>query len=315
MPTMTINIHGCDGSFWTVHGEGAGAEGVAMGKDQVKGLFDAPVRTEWRAGARQEGGSLKGVWHEWRDLELGFHVSAQRVSGGELEDIDSRFRQAFDYREDPWDHNSKLAKIEVVAPSGSSRFLDVQLYEAPDFNPGTDPYVVDHANPILPLRAGQPFWYEPDLVLTWTTADVAGSGLIPVANPTDLPANHKWICTRGDWVLPDVSWEGAPYKRKPGVAKLTGRDDRNRAIVMPTVGALEGGMTVDLDPMELMVRDAADTNLLGRMPVPGRYFEYQIPPKTQRQTVLPVSVTNAPEGGAMVKLVIPQRWTRPVGLQ
>ncbi|OXM19351.1 hypothetical protein [Rhodococcus qingshengii] len=313
MASMTINIHGTDGSFWPVHGEDAGTEGVDLGVDQVKGLFDSPVRTSWVAANAESGGTMKGMWNDWRDLALGFHVSADRVAGGDQEDIDSRFRQAFDYRVDQWDHDAKLACIEVITEN-STRFLDVQLYEQPDFDPGIDPLVVEYSNPIIPLRAGQPHYYEDDYVTKWSTGSSSGSGEIEVWNPTDQPMRHKWIGTRGDWILPDVSWEGPPGKRRPGVSKLSGRNDANRSIVMPSIGALEGGFTVDLDPMKLMVRDAANTNLLGRMPVPGRFFEYVIPPKTQKQT-LRVSVTNAPAGGAMIQLVQPRRWSRPIGMQ
>lgn len=314
MKSMTINIHGCDDSFWAVHGDGAGAEGVSLGQDQVKGLFAPPVRTAWAAGARQSGGTMKGMWHDWRDLALGFHVTAQGVRGGDQEDISSRFWQAFDYREDQWDHASHLAKIEVITDN-SVRFLDVQKYEGPDFDPGIDPLSIEYENPIIPLRAGQPFWYEDDEITEWSTSSSSGSGLIEVENPTDQPMRHKWAFTRGDWTLPDISWEGPKWNRRPGVSKLTQRDDRNRMILMPTIGVLEGIGRVSLDTSrELMIRDAADTNLLGRMPVPGRYFEYVIPPYTQRQT-LPVSVANAPAGGAKVQLIQPRRWSLPYGLQ
>lgn len=309
---LTVNIHGCDGSFWPVHGEDAGSEGVWLGYDQVKGLHDARTRTAWKEGARQNGGSMKGMWFEIRDLNLGFEIVASRVPGGDQADIDSRFRQAFDYREDLWDHDAKLARVEVIEDS-STRNLDVQLYEQPDFDPPADPLVIGHANPKLPLRAGHPFWYEPDEITHWFT-EVDGPGEIEVENPTDLPMYQKWICTIADWVLPDVSWEGPPGDRHPGVSKLTGRDDSERSIIMPHLTAINGGATVDLDPMKLMVRDKHDMNLLGQMPVPGMFFEYVIPPYTQRQT-LPVSVTNVPAEGAMVQLVQPRNWTRPYGLQ
>lgn len=314
MPSMTINIHGCDGSFWPVHGEDAGSEGVWLGEDQVKGLFSVPGRTYWKSSQRQIGGTMKGLWYDPRDLSLGFHIVAGRVRGGDQEDILSRFRQAFDFREDQWDHDSRLARIEVIAPSGSARFLDVQLYEMQDFDPGRDPLAMGHGNPVMPLRAGMPFYYEEPEITTWSTTGASGTGEIEVENPTDQPMLQKWIVTRGDWTLPDVSWEGPPYNRQPGVSKMTGRDDRDRKILLPSITALEGGATVDLDAMELMIRDAADTNLLGRMPVPGRFFEYCIPPKTQRQT-LPVSVANAPAGGAMVQLVQPRWWSEPIGGQ
>lgn len=313
MPSMTINVHGCDGSFWPVHGEDAGAEGVALGQDQVKGLFSVPGRTFWKSTQRQIGGTMKALWYDPRDLLLGFHLSSRRASGVDQEELISRFRQAFDWREDQWDHDAQLARIEIIAPSGSTRLLKLQRYDKDDFDPGIDPLVVDHANILMPLRAGMPFYYEdPEITTLEFTAD--GAGEIEVENPTDQPMLHKWIVTRGDWTLPDVSWEGPAHNRRPGVSKATGRDDRNRMILLPSITALEGGATVDLDAMSLMIRDAAGTNLLGRMPVPGRFFEYCIPPHTQRQT-LPVSVANVPAGGAMVQLVQPRWWSDPIGGQ
>ena len=312
--SMTVNVLGQDGSFWPVHGDDAGAEGVALGKGQVKGLFTVPGRTFWKSSQRQIGATMKGLWYEARDLSLGFHISAQRVPGGDQEDIMSRFRQAVSWREDEWDHDARLAKTEVIAPSGSVRYLDVQRYDRDDFDPDVDPLVVKHGNPIMALRAGMPFYYEDPEITTWSTTGSSGTGEIEVENPTDQPMLQKWIVTRGDWTLPDVSWEGPPHDRRPGVSKATGRDDRDRMILLPPITALEGGATVDLDAMSLMIRDAADTNLLGRMPVPGRFFEYCIPPHTQRQT-LPVAVANAPAGGAMVQLVQPRWWSDPIGGQ
>ena len=311
--TSIINIYGCDDSFWCVHGPEAGRDGVALGKDQVKGLFDAPVRTSWTSGARQVGGTMKGLWWEPRDISLGFHIAESAVSGGDQEDIMSRFRRAFDYRPDPWDHDARLARIEWVTDRGA-RSLDVALYEAPDFNPGIDPLVLGYGNPVLPLRAGQPFWYEPDVITSWSTSAASGSGVISGSNPTDVPMRHKWILTRGQWTLPDLSWEGPPGARVRGVSKATGRDESSRGILMPPLGTLEGGATVDLDPMELMVRDAHRTNLLGRMPVPGRFFEYVLPSHLQG-VELPVSVTGAPAGGAMVQLVAPRLWLTARGGQ
>lgn len=310
MGSLTVEVRGCDGSFWSVHGPGSGAEGVHMGHEQVEGLFDAPVRTAWVSSAHQSGGTMKGKWFEIRDMSLGFHV----LGGVGHADVDSRFRMAFDYREDEWDHDAELTHIDVTSEQSGTRTMDVQLYQAPDFNPGVDPLVLSHANPIVPLRAGQPMWYEPDVITAWSTAASSGSGTVIVSNPTDQPMRHKWIVTRGDWTLPDVSWQGKKGYRVPGVDKLTGRDDSSRAILMPTIGVLEGGATVDLDPMKLMVRDAHDTNFLGRLPVPGQFFQYVIPPYTP-ETELPVSVTGAPAGGAMVQCVQPRRWSRPLGLE
>lgn len=311
---LHIRVHGCDGSLWHVYGDQQGREGVFLAADQVKGLFAAPVRTSWKGGARQIGGRMRGQVNEWRDLLLGFHVVAARVQGGDQEDIMGRFAEAFAYRPDPYDHDSRLAYIEVASDK-TSRNLDVQLYKNKDFDPPRDPLKRKAANPELPLRAGQPYYYEPEIVTKFELAggQTSGTGEIPVSNPSPLPMYQKWILTRGDWMIPDVSWEGPPRARRRGVSKLTGRDDRDRMIPMAPIGALQGGAVIELDPnADLMVRDAHGTNLLGQMPVPGMYFEYEIPPHTQK-TMLPISVTNAPAGGAMAQLVQPRLYPEPIG--
>jgi hypothetical protein len=75
---------------------------------------------------------------------------------------------------------------------------------------------------------------------------------------------------------------------------------------------VNGGAVADLDRQELMFRDANDTNILGQLA--GKFFNYAIPPYTP-PTTLPVSYTAAPSGGAAVQLVVPQRWTRPWGME
>lgn len=309
---LTIILHGCDGSTWHVHGKGAGAEGVWCAMGQMKGLFAPPVRTAWSSGARQRGGKLRGMWFDPRDTNLGFHLVPDRV-GADPEALMSMWWNAVGYREDEYDWDSKLATIEAISPRGVSRFLDIQLRDTVDFDPTIDPLMRRHANPILPLRSAQPLWYsEPD-VSKWSTTATSGSGTVTVSNPSPIPMWQKWNITRGDWTLPDRSIEGPPRHRFLGRSKRTGRDDSARDILMPPIGPVQGGATVDLDPDALMVRDAHGTNLLGQMPVPGRWFEYEIPSWTQ-ELELPVSVTGAPSGvGAMVQLVMPRLWPLPIG--
>lgn len=307
-----VEIFSSDDDYFCVHGEGAGEQGVYMAQDQVQGLFEAPVRTAWVSSAHQTGGTMKGMWFDVRDLSLGFHVMDHHIERGMFAEIESKFRQAFEYREDQWDWDSRLTRIDYTTEYSGTRSLDVQLYQAADFNPGVDPNIIGYGNPIIPLRAGNPMYYQPDVVTKWETTGASGSGTITVSNPTDQPMLHKWILTRGSWTLPDVSWSGRKGKRVPGIDKRSGRDDSNRKILMPTIGTLEGGATVDLDKRQIQVRDAHKTNLLGRMPVPGQRFMHVIPPHTP-PTELPVSVTGAPAGGAMVKLVQPRTWSRPQG--
>ncbi|SDT94198.1 hypothetical protein SAMN04488548_13117 [Gordonia westfalica] len=46
----------------------------------------------------------------------------------------------------------------------------------------------------------------------------------------------------------------------------------------------------------------------------GQWIIHDIPPYTP-PTLLPISYTNAPAGGARAELHQPRLWTRPVGLE
>ncbi len=315
MASLDIVIYGAFGQTWHVHGDQAGAEGVYLRQDQVDGLIETPVRQVWDANARQVGGTLRGMWRDVRDIGLGFIIQPKgSQTVGQVEDA---FRQSFVYRKDQWDWDAVLPRIEITDPVNSTtRSIDVQLYEQADFNPGTDFLVTDAALPILPLRAGQPLWYEDDIIEPWSTTGTSGSGTIDISNPTPEPMYAKFVLTRATaWVLPDLSWSGPPYARVPGTDKRTGRDDSSRTILMPEITTAHGGATVDLDYINgtaLMIRSASDENLLGQMPVPGQYFIHEFPSFLQ-PTTIPVSVSGAPAGGAMVQLVQPRRFERPIG--
>ncbi|KQU33571.1 hypothetical protein [Rhodococcus sp. Leaf233] len=316
-----IEVFGADGSYWCVHGKGAGEQGVYLGQDQVKGLMDSVVRQTWKSGARQVGGTLEGMWIDVRDLMLGFHV--KEVGNTPVDVIVSKFRKAFQYKLDRWDPEAKLARIAYTTELSGTRSLDVQLYEGSDFDPGTDILVAGHANPILPLRAGQPMWYWDSVVSNWSTTGTSGSGLVggtaakgpKPSNPTDQEMPARWVLTRGQWTIPDNSWRGAPYKRAPGPDLASGLDHTTRTILTPLITSTDEGAVITTDSSrELMIRSSAGTNLLGRMPVPGKYFTYWWPPYTPEQNIT-VSVTNAPAGGAMAMFIARRYSEWPWGLE
>ncbi|QTF81842.1 minor tail protein [Gordonia phage Guey18] len=306
-----IELFGCDGSYFVIHGQGAGDQGVYLGKGQAEGLYDAPVKTQWRSSAHEIGGKHKKTSYLIRELELGFHILGTDVEAAQNE---SDLRKAFDYSEDPWDDDAVQAKLTwtiETADNSSSRSLDVLLSDTPEMKMEVDPRTLDETgyfNLVLPLSAGQPMWYEPSVTTVFSSTATSASGTITVSNPTDRPMAHKFICTRATWVLPDPSWRGKRYLRAPGGPYPS------RTVTLPALTSTDGGAVVDLDPMQLNVRSANGTNLLGRMPVVGSYFMHVIPPYTP-PTQLPVSYTGAPAGGAMVQCVQPRLWSRPWGLE
>ena len=303
----SITITGADDSFWPVHGEGAGTAGVALSEKQVEGLYDAPVKTEYRSTVRGRGGQVRNVRYLIREITLGFHVIGERYGApATFPEVYSEFRKAFEYELDEWDDDAQKARITWTTDMSGERWLDVLLADTPDFKSDRDPLTDQYGNPILPLKAEQPFWESEQTVTSWSTAASAGSGFITVWNPTPIPMFHKFVFTRGNWTLPDVSWRGKRYHRAPA------GEYHDRMVQLPPVTVLNQGGTVDLDPNQLMVRDAADTNFLGQMPVPGQFFMHKIPPYTPA-TQLPVSVTGAPAGGAMVQCIQPRLWSGPWG--
>lgn len=283
-----------------VHGDQVGEEGVWLARGQVQGLYDAPVQTTWKTGAFQTGSTQRHRKNLHRDLVLGFHIKDTTTS---WEFNDSQFRRCFDYEEDPWDAGYSPTVIEVETELSGVRKLQVLMSEAPDFDSDLDPTQQQHGNVMFKLRAGQPFWYENDFTSTYTGTGTTGSGTVTVNNPTDQVAHHKWVLTPATFTLPDRPWSGAPNARNTTGSRNVG------GIAITNVN---GGAVIDLDRSELMFRDLNNTNLLGQLA--GTFFEYSIPPYTPTRT-LPVSYTNAPQGGASIQVRIPRRWSRPWGLE
>lgn len=315
MIASKIEIIGCgsgdDRTYWCVSGPGRGEQGVVLGHGQVEGIYDAPVVVERRSMARQRGGTIINKNWGVRELSLGFHVIGD-PGGDDFARVDSDFRASFTYdaEEEQYDPDWKPARIDWTTELSGTRSLDVVLREAPDFAPDVNPLINEYGNPILPLAADQPFWYEEPATTTWSTGSTSGSGFIVMpGNPTDVPAFQKWVLTRGKWTLPDVSWTGRRGHRKPGGQYGT------RMIGLKKIESTQGGLVIDLDPMELMVRDAHDTNAIGyMMENVGQFFMHTIPPYTP-PTLLPISVTDAPAGGAMATLIVPRLWSKPYGLE
>lgn len=283
-----------------VHGQNAGAEGVWLAHGQVEGIYDAPVKTTYKSGAFQVGSRQRARKYLHRDMMLGFHI---KDTASLWEFNDSEFRRMFDYELDRWALVDVPTTIEFETELSGTRKLDVLLWDTPDFNPKVDPAQNQHSNLILPLRAGQPLWYSDDYISTFTSSGTSGSGTVTVQNLTDQEAHHKWVLTPAVWSLPDREWVG-----DRGARTTSG----SRTVSGITVTTENGGAVVDRDLNELMFRDANNTNILAQLA--GKFFEYSIPPYTPAQT-LPVSYSGAPGGGASAQLRVPQRWSRPCGME
>lgn len=303
---VDIAILGANGDLVHVSGEKAGAEGVLLASKSVQGLWDAPVTTYGKSGRQQVGGSYKGKSNEWRDLTFGLHLFGDEVEGG-WSRLESRVKRLFTFEKDPWDPDAKLARVIVSEPGRSRRLLRVQKREEPEFEPEDDPNLDEVDTMQFLLRAYQPMWEGRTDTESWSTTESADSGFVWVSNPTDQPLWHQWVLTRGTWSIPDFSWTGPEYARKPG-GKYA-----DRVLDLAPIDEVHGGARINLDPMRLDIESWSGTNLLGELA--GRFFfRHVIPPYTP-PTQLPIAVKDAPEGGARAELVMRRRWGAPTGLQ
>jgi hypothetical protein len=286
-----------------VHGDQAGREGVWLAQGQVQGIYDAPVKTTYKSGAFQVGSRYKGHKRDQRDMILGFHI-ADTVNSYEFNE--SAFRQIFQYELDPWDVDRTPTTIEVETSISGVRKIDVLMYEHPEFEAQIDPLKQQYGNLIMKLRAQQPNWYEDDYVSEFTSTSNSATGTILVENNTDQVSYQRFVLTRAIWTLPDCQWVGAPAYRTPG------GEQGERQVPGIDISTINGGAVVDWDRSQLAFRDAVGTNLQGQ--IGQRFLNFPVPPHTP-PTPLPISYEKAPEGGAMARLEVPHRWSRPWGME
>lgn len=296
-----ISIHGQNDEHLCVHGDDRGRQGVYLSEGGVSELYDSPEKQTWKQGARQRRAKQKSRKPVARDMDLQF--TCKETNGRTAEQNESLLIQAIGFELDKYDRDAKYAKISVSTDMSGTRYLDVVQYEDPDLGPKIDPIQQQLLKPTLKVRAGDPDWYEKPVVSTAKfTAD--GWDEVEVSNPTNRDMLLKWVVTGGTPTLPDFSWGGKPGHRTP-----MGKDAA-RMVPCRTITPTDGGLTIDLDPDELMARTANNTNYLARMN--GQFFLYLIPAYTQKQ-MLPVYVEDVPEGGVTVQLIQPRRWSRPWG--
>lgn len=281
---MDLELHGCDGSVWYIHGERAGSQGVAL-LQGAKGFWEAPINAVWQQGAFQEGATYVGFRTEPIDVVLPIGVRGDSYAEWALND--SKFRNALGSPDD---------EITLVARSSSGiRKLKLRITSAPEKVGDYSPTHNQFSQWVVQARAGWPRWTTNAITSTWTTTASSGAGTVTVQNPTDTWVWLQWVCTApGKWVLPDRSW---PNPLSSG-----------RNIVCPTLTAGQA-MTIDTYPMNEHYVAADGHNIAGRFG--GVLFMYPVPPHTP-PTELPVWVTDA-TGGGSVQVRMPLNYRRPMG--
>lgn len=153
-----VELEGVDGSWFTLAGPNAGAEGIYLATG-VTGLFEPPVKAMYEEPGNYPGARYLNHRVLRRDLVFGVHILNDSGAGSWLS-RDSQWRKAWAFDRD--------CKLYVTTESGT-RYLKVRLFESPEVDTNTDP----NGNTINTVKmvtvAGDPFWYEDDVVYSATT--------------------------------------------------------------------------------------------------------------------------------------------------
>ena len=301
-PVLTVEYESWDGEQWfTLSGppSALGRQGVVLGR-QVSGIWEAPTTTIYESHAFQTGSSYRGKRRLQRDITMLVHTMDGMDSHGlSWDEIDDRWRRSWSYEQD--------GKLWVTSGE-SRRYLKVRLQKEIDSNPSFDPRLIGRDQLVMPIVAGDPYWYEPDETQIWVAptsseGGTASYGSFTMSNPTDTPMWPVWVCQApGRPILPDFSWGSNIWRNASAHA--------TRQIVLPTLLTNEHlVVNTDIEGLGGQFQSSLDTAFYMRMG--GMAFLYSVPPKTPYTTV-PAGIVFAP-AGAGIQLRMPRRWTRPVG--
>lgn len=315
---VKVELHGCDGSYFCLSGDGAGEQRVYLGTGP-QGLYDAPVKVSMKRSAFEIGGKPTAPVRPHREMLIG--LGAVGDTPEEWAEADSAIRMAFDYEVDPWDPAAKPARLDITTQRSGTRSMHVLMSESPVMAMDTDPW--DYGHSLLPvtLVAPQPMPFEPDWLgddehpAGWEMSGASsGTGTVWLRNPTDRPMKLSWIITGdGEARIPDFSWTGAKGARVPGVDFRTGRDDSGRMLWTPPIGAVNGhGARANTDRMLIPLVDFTDTNLTGLWG--GNRLLNEVPPYTD-WTEVPVEARNVTSATFGILARQPRLWSRPWGLE
>ncbi|MEV0247972.1 phage tail protein [Nocardia sp. NPDC050712] len=305
---VLIELEGCDGSWWTLSGEGQWDDGVALADEDdgtdFDAMYDPPITAIYNSTAFEVGATYGGIREEKYDFILAIHIMGTRENPWRY--VDSNFRNALSAKRD--------AKLWVTTED-SRRYLPIRLGAKPKIKAVNDPDSEQYGLVLLPLVGAYPRWIEESAVssfVTVTNTTVSGTetGYVTVSNP--LPVDYEiwlqWVVQAGTagiiWTIPDFSWGNDEFERAA--------TDVARKVVMPPLINGEH-LLIDTDKMARngQVNSSLDTEVYQRMG--GKRFMYHLPGRTPA-TQIPVTVSKAPIG-AGIQVKCPRPWPRPWGLE
>lgn len=229
-----VELEGVNGERWTLAGPDAGDRGVYLATD-VKGLYEPPVKVVYEEPGNYPGARYLSHRILRRDITFAVEILNDRSAGSWMS-RDSEWRKAWAFDED--------CTLYITTEESGTRYLKLRLGESPEVSLFTDPNENVINATVMVCIAGDPFWYEDDVVyeaqtVTDTRFDPSGFGWPwPYAslpketlyitvdpedgkgglNPTDNIIFPKWTVPGSTEkpaqpYVPGLPWLGAPASK------------------------------------------------------------------------------------------------------
>ena len=229
-----VELEGVNGERFTLAGPNAGDRGVYLATG-VTGLFEPPVKAVYEEPGNYPGARYLNHRILRRDLVFAVWILNDKGAGSWLS-RDSEWRKAWAFDRD--------CKLYVTTEESGTRYLKVRLFESPEVDTTTDPNGRSINSAKMVCVAGDPFWYEDDVVYSattvtdtrfdpnplpwpWPQASIPSETLTITVdpsdgrgglNPTDQYIFPKWTVpgstvAPAEPYVPGLPWLGAPKSR------------------------------------------------------------------------------------------------------
>ena len=333
-----VELEGVNGEWFTLAGPREGDRGVHLGTG-VEGLYDPPVKVVYEEPGNYPGARYMSHRILRRDIVFGVEILDDKSGSRSWLSRDSEWRKAWAFDRD--------SRIHVTTTESGHRYLKCRLGESPDISLFVDPKKNTINRADMTVVAGDPFWYEDDVVYevetqtdtrftpslidgAWSWDSQPKETLVIEVDPGDfrggLNPTDQYIFPK--WTLPaatekpdgidvplighvDFPWEKAPFTQFV-IPDYSFENDDQASRRLRTPGLVYGeDCVVNTDPREEQFAAANGAPVWSR--TNGVRFRNSIPPYTKSARFEIIASGCAP--GQMITLRLPRPWSRPWGLE
>jgi hypothetical protein len=318
--TTVVELEGVNGEWFTLAGPQEGDRGIHLATD-VKGLFEPPVKVVMEEPGNYPGARYLNHRVLRRDITFAVAIlNDAKVGPKAWLSRDSEWRKAWAFDRD--------CKLYITTVDSGRRYLKIRLFESPEVSLFTDPKLGTYNEAIMTCVAGDPFWYEDDVVYPfetqtdttfdpnplpwpWPQAELPTETITLTVdpsdgrgglNPTDQAVFLKWTVPGSseppaDPYIPGIPWLGAPNSPATvwTIPDYSWEEDgnQNRRIRMP--GLIGGLRTEGVQKVYIDGRPTGGTFALtfdGQTTTP---IAYNASPATVKAALIALSNIAAPD--------------------